>query len=131
MPIDRKPGWKRARVDAAAALTVFAGCGGGTAGPAPNASAGDSASSSGSGAASARESVAPVPKQSGSVTALRDLAIPAGSTTVSVPVSSGSTALAAGGFRMLALHGGLRDGTRLQANFLSCPSRPAGQRCQQ
>jgi hypothetical protein len=56
--------------------------------------------------------------------------VTAGSTTVSVPVNSGDAALAAGGFRMLALYGRLRDGTGMQANFLSCPAQPAGQRCQ-
>lgn len=52
-----------------------------------------------------------------------------GAAAVTVPVNLPAP-LAAAEFRMLTLYGRGRDGSGLQANFVSCPSRPAGQLCQ-
>lgn len=52
-----------------------------------------------------------------------------GATSVAVPVRT-TDAMPAGGFRMLSLYGRSGDGMGMQANLLSCPSTPVGQRCQ-
>ena len=46
-----------------------------------------------------------------------------------VSLRSPGAAVPAGGFRMLSLYGRNAEGLGVQANMLSCPSRPAGQRC--
>jgi len=52
-------------------------------------------------------------------------------TSGSVTLRTGTTALAAGGYKMLALFGSTADGTGLQSNHMSCPAVAAGQPCEQ
>jgi hypothetical protein len=50
--------------------------------------------------------------------------------TVTMSLRSAGAAVPANGFRMLSLYGRNAEGLGVQANMLSCPSRPAGQRCE-
>jgi hypothetical protein len=64
----------------------------------------------------------------GSAARVGERSIRPGATTAAVPIRT-TDAMPAGGFRMVSLYGRAGDGMGMQANLLSCPSRPAGQTC--
>lgn len=51
-------------------------------------------------------------------------------TSGSVTLRTGTQALAVGDYKMLAIYGGLGDGTGLQSNHMSCPAVAAGLACE-
>jgi hypothetical protein len=58
-----------------------------------------------------------------------DIAVRAGSTSVTMSLANRGSAVGADGNKVLMLHGTAADGTSLSAVFLSCPGTPAGQHC--
>ena len=53
-----------------------------------------------------------------------------GATSGSVTLRTGAQALAADDYKMLAIYGGLGDGTGLQSNHMSCPAVAPGLACE-
>ena len=51
-------------------------------------------------------------------------------TSGSVTLRTGTQALAVGDYKMLAIYGGLGDGTGMQSNHMSCPAVAAGLACE-
>lgn len=61
---------------------------------------------------------------------LGEVGVRPGATSATVPVQTGSTALAAGAYKMLAVYGRTGDGVGMQSNHMSCPAVRAGVNCE-